>query len=130
VRPSILCPVDFSSASAGALQYAAAIADHFAARLIVLSVHDPSWTAGLAPDIAPRHPAADRQRELQQFVTQTMATDPDAHVDPEHVVTTGKPSQEILRIARERSCNLIVMSAPAHRHAEMAPRFDDRAGPA
>jgi len=30
-RPSILCPIDFSEASAGALRYAAAIADHFAA---------------------------------------------------------------------------------------------------
>ena len=43
-RPSILCPIDFSEASAGALRYAAAIADHFAARLIVLSVEDPLLT--------------------------------------------------------------------------------------
>jgi len=43
-RPSILCPIDFSEASAGALRYAAAIADHFAARLIVFSVEDPLLT--------------------------------------------------------------------------------------
>ena len=41
VRPSILCPVDFSEASAGALKYAAAIAGHFATRLIVTTVEDP-----------------------------------------------------------------------------------------
>ena len=44
VRPSILCPIDFSSASAGALRYAAAIAEHFATRLIVLSVEDTLLT--------------------------------------------------------------------------------------
>ena len=43
-RPSILCPIDFSEASAGALRYAAAIADHFAARLIVFSVEEPLLT--------------------------------------------------------------------------------------
>ena len=44
VRPSILCPIDFSEASAGALRYAAAIASHFATRLIVLTVEDPLLT--------------------------------------------------------------------------------------
>ena len=44
VRPSILCPVDFSDASAGALRYAAAIASHFGTRLIVLTVEDPLLT--------------------------------------------------------------------------------------
>ena len=28
-RPSVLCPIDFSDASRGALRYAAAIAEHF-----------------------------------------------------------------------------------------------------
>jgi len=41
-RPSILCPTDFSEASAGALRYAAAIAEHVAARLIVLWVEGPA----------------------------------------------------------------------------------------
>ena len=44
VRPSILCPIDFSDASAGALRYAAAIASHFGTRLIVLTVEDPLLT--------------------------------------------------------------------------------------
>ena len=47
VRPSILCPVDFSDASAGALRYAAAVATHFGARLIVLTVEDPVLTEAL-----------------------------------------------------------------------------------
>ena len=47
VRPSILCPIDFSEASAGALRYAAALADHFVTRLIVLSVEDPLLTTAI-----------------------------------------------------------------------------------
>ena len=46
VRPSILCPIDYSDASAGALRYAAAIAEHFVTRLIVLTVEDPLLTDG------------------------------------------------------------------------------------
>ena len=34
VRPSILCPIDYSDASAGALRYAAAIAEHFMTRRV------------------------------------------------------------------------------------------------
>ena len=43
-RPSILCPIDFSSASRGALRYAIAIADRFGARLTLLAVNDPILT--------------------------------------------------------------------------------------
>ena len=32
-QPSVLCPIDFSDSSRGALRYAAAIAAHFGARL-------------------------------------------------------------------------------------------------
>jgi Universal stress protein family len=46
VRPSILGPLDFSDASAGALRYAAASAAHFTTRLIVLTVEDPLLTEG------------------------------------------------------------------------------------
>ena len=42
--PSVLCPIDFSEFSRVALAHAAAIANHFGARLIVLSVDDPLLT--------------------------------------------------------------------------------------
>ena len=44
IRPSILCPIDYSDASAGALRYAAAVAEHFFTRLVVLVVEDPLLT--------------------------------------------------------------------------------------
>ena len=46
-HPTVLCPIDFSEASAGALRYAAAIATHIQAKLIVLSVEDPLLTEAL-----------------------------------------------------------------------------------
>jgi hypothetical protein len=40
-RPSVLCPIDFSAGSRGALRYAAVIAAHLGARLTVLAIDDP-----------------------------------------------------------------------------------------
>ena len=37
----ILCPIDFSESSRGALRYAGALAAHFGARLTLLAVNDP-----------------------------------------------------------------------------------------
>ena len=74
-RPSILCPIDFSEASAGALRYAAAIADPFAARLIVFSVEEPLLTG--AADLGtgcggrPR-----RARTTWHFAAKTFGSEP------------------------------------------------------
>jgi nucleotide-binding universal stress UspA family protein len=111
VRPSILCPIDYSDASAGALRYAAAIAEHFVTRLIVLGVEDPLLTAALdlgtgvhwAPELS--------ERELAKFVGQVLGDDSEKLGFCEYDVAVGKPPVEILRVARERSCDLIVMSS-------------------
>jgi nucleotide-binding universal stress UspA family protein len=110
VRPSILCPIDYSEASAGALRYAAAIAEHFVTRLIVLSVEDPLLTTAMdlgtgahwTPDIS--------EREMAKFVFR-MFGDDTSRLGIEYDVAVGKPPVEILRVARERSCDLIVMSS-------------------
>jgi nucleotide-binding universal stress UspA family protein len=44
---SILAPVDFSSASHKALAYAAALAEHFDAKLTLLYVHEPAASVGI-----------------------------------------------------------------------------------
>ena len=43
-RASVLCPVDFSPPSRSALRYAAAVAEHFGAEFIVMTVSDPLLT--------------------------------------------------------------------------------------
>ena len=72
VLPSVLCPVDFSEPSRSALAYSAAIADHFGARLTVLSVDDPLLTevaasTGQIPSLADV-----TLQELERFCRETL----------------------------------------------------------
>jgi nucleotide-binding universal stress UspA family protein len=111
VRPSILCPIDYSDASAGALRYAAAIAEHFMTSLIVLNVEDPLLVAAIDMRAGIHWTREDSEREVATFTTRTFATDAASLALCEYDVAIGKPPVEILRVARERSCDLIVMSS-------------------
>jgi nucleotide-binding universal stress UspA family protein len=109
--PSVLCPIDFSEPSRSALCYAAAIANHFGARLVVLSVDDPllavaAASAGQEPSLANA-----TLRELKRFCRDTVT---DLETGPKKVelkVRTGKPATEILSEARELHADVIVMSS-------------------
>jgi universal stress protein A len=111
IRPSVLCPIDFSESSRGALRYARAVAAHFGARLTVLAVNDP--ILGEAAALAGRdiHLPEDTAQEIDRFVQQTCEHLPGDGVDVRREVATGKPASEILRVSRDRSCDLIVMSS-------------------
>jgi len=107
--PVVLCPVDFSDASRGALRYAAVVANHLKAELTVLTVTDPLLTEAAELSAAVEHLPDAINKELHRFCEKTF----DGAVTPEAVrfdVTTGKPAVEILRLAKERPANLIVMS--------------------
>ena len=110
VRPSILCPIDFSEASAGALRYAASIASHFVTRLIVLCVEDPLLTEAMDRGTGAKWNPEDSKREMRQFAEKTFGKDAPIGAALEYEVAVGKPAPEILRVARERSCDLIVIS--------------------
>ena len=109
--PSLVCPIDFSDASRGALRYAAAIADHFGARLTILTVDDP-LLASVATD-AGREPSLveETRQELRRFVAESLPDRSSAAGTMELRVAVGKPAGEILRVARERETDLIVMSS-------------------
>lgn len=107
---TVLCPVDFSDASRGAIHFAATIATHFGARLIVLAVEDPLLTeaVGLGTGVV-WEPETTRQ-ELEHFVTRALHTRVASHVNLQYEVLVGKPAQEILQAATRHRCDLIVMS--------------------
>ena len=112
--PTVLCPIDFSEPSRAALVYAAAIADHFAARLLVLAVDDPllaeaAASAGLVPSLA-----EETEQELQRLCRAVLGQPVPGPKQLELRVSTGKPAVEILRQAREATADLIVMSSRGH----------------
>jgi nucleotide-binding universal stress UspA family protein len=107
---SILCPIDFSASSRGALRYAGAIAAHFGARLTLLAVNDPLLQEA-AEFAGPAHLVEDTTRELERFFRETFAERPHGIPDVNIVVATGKSAPEILRASREQRCDLIVMSS-------------------
>ena len=108
--PSILCPVDFSEASRGALRYAAAIAGHFGTRLLVLSVEDPLLTEAMDAGTGLVWRPEDSAAELSRFAAATLDDGPPG-ASPEYQVAVGRPAAEILRVSRERSVDLIVISS-------------------
>jgi nucleotide-binding universal stress UspA family protein len=110
IRPSVLCPVDFSGSSRGALRYAACIAAHFGARLTLLAVNDPLFQE--ADEYAGgSRLEEDTRRELEHFFAETFAERPHGIPDVRFEVTIGKSAPEILRVSHEKGCDAIVMSS-------------------
>jgi nucleotide-binding universal stress UspA family protein len=108
--PSVLCPIDFSECSRVALAHAVAIADHFGARLVVLSVDDPLLSEAAAAAGYVPSPADETLQELRRFCRETLAS----FAGPRGVefrVAIGKPASEILREAGALGVDLIVMSS-------------------
>ena len=109
-HPAILCPVDFSDASAGALRSAAAIAAHLGARLIVLTVEDPLLTEAVDLGTGIVWSPDDCRRELARFAEESVGPQSEGWARFDYEVAVGKPAAEILRVSRERRCGLIVIS--------------------
>jgi nucleotide-binding universal stress UspA family protein len=108
-RPSILCPVDFSEASRGALRYAAAVARHVDAELTVMTVMDPLLTeAAELSSYVEQLPEAVR-KDLDRFCKKTFEHT-DGHADIQFEVVTGKPAVEILKMSHDRRAAAVVMS--------------------
>lgn len=109
--PSVLCPVDFSDNSRGALRYAAAIASHLGARLTLLAVNDPLLVEATHLAAGPDRLVEDTVREVDAFCRQSFAGKLPTVGDVRLEVATGKPAAEILRISKERGSDLIVMGS-------------------
>lgn len=109
-RPTILCPIDFSDASRSALKYGRVIAEHFGARLLILAVEDPLLTEAI--DLGTGHvwDPEDTRRELARFASRVLGGNPLKDADVEYEVAVGKPAKQILHVAQEKGCDLIVMS--------------------
>jgi len=106
----ILCPVDFSDASRGALRYGAALAEHFGANLLVLTAIDPLLAEAAAMETSEAQVRASALEALRRFAAEAV----DRRLKPgilDYEVAIGKPDREILRLTAERGVSLIVISS-------------------
>jgi nucleotide-binding universal stress UspA family protein len=107
---SILCPVDFSAQSRGALRYALALARHFGGRVTVLFVNDPLLLAAGGEAYGGRRAFMDRTgEELARFVEGSMPKGRAADQEVAHVVAVGNPADQILRASKRLRSDLVVI---------------------
>src|SRR4029078_9447669 len=91
-NPRVLCPLDFSDSSRGALRYANAIAGQVGAGLTLLVVNDP-LLAEASYFAAGRSRLVDETvREMERFAKQTLGAHANAEIAFE--VANGKPAPE------------------------------------
>jgi nucleotide-binding universal stress UspA family protein len=109
-EPGILCPIDFSEPSRGALRYAVAIGTRFKAPVTVLTVNDPLLVAAADMAVGEGRLAADARIELEKFFLDTCGGTPPG-VSVGFTVTAGVAAKEILRLSRDGGTRLIVMSS-------------------
>jgi universal stress protein A len=104
----ILVPIDFTGHSIAAYHIAAALARDHGARLLVLHVNElptaPFAQFGSAPI-----PEPEAHSELINKMEQFRSSD--TTVNAECLLVEGDPSEEIVRVATDRNCDLIVMGA-------------------
>jgi nucleotide-binding universal stress UspA family protein len=101
---TVLHPTDFSERSARAFQLACSLARDHRARLIVLHVIPPPDSFGEA--VARQQPDSYRAQICDHLYALRA---PDSRVEIEYRLGDGDPHAEILRVAEESSCDLIVM---------------------
>src|SRR6516162_5515666 len=102
---TILHPTDFSERSDFAFRLACALARDYGARLMILHVAEPP-TAVAAEGVLMLPPTIDLE-PLRERLQQLRPEDPKILV--EHCLVHGGAAEEILQVAQERKCDLIVM---------------------
>jgi nucleotide-binding universal stress UspA family protein len=98
---TILHPTDFSESAEAAFSVAGMLAKAHKARLIVLHVYPLPISRGEGVDYPPD------QAEMWRLLDRYYVPDPDVHVDDR--LAEGSAPEEILRVAEEEGCDLIVM---------------------
>jgi nucleotide-binding universal stress UspA family protein len=104
VLRTILFATDFSERSEAAFPLACALARDQQARLIVLYVDPPPVFHG---EVLDRRDSDDYYQRLHNELRRYQAP---ADVPVEHLLAEGDPVAEVLRVAREEKCDVIVLA--------------------
>lgn len=117
----ILCPIDFSDPSHGALQYALSLAQEADARLIVAHVIELLPEGDLRDYRllnAPLH-RVDFERAAREKMAAAIPPSARTYCAIEEIVVTGKAYREILHLASAHSTDLIVMGVHGRGAADL-----------
>jgi universal stress protein A len=104
----ILAPTDLTPAGRKAVEYAVALAEHFSARLTLLSVYeipttgDDAWMFGCVVDLCRKN----AQMALDAFCEEIKKEYPKT----DSVLRCGVPAEEIISVAEDLDIDLIVIS--------------------
>ena len=98
---SILCPVNDSPAARQSLRLASRLAECFHATLTVLHVHEPGRAGGSIQDLCAWVPAEER-----------------SHCTVRELTRDGEAAREIVGLAPELGCDLLVIGAQHRRFAD------------
>jgi nucleotide-binding universal stress UspA family protein len=112
---TILLPTDFSQCAESALPYAAGLARQMGARLLCLHVVEAVMPPVGYAAVAEPMPAVDISGQLEESATRELpklgAREECAGLDVEELLAHGDAAGEIVRVARERNVDLIVISS-------------------
>jgi len=107
---AILCPVDFSEASRGALRYGVVLAEQFASELVVMTATHPLLAEAAAMETSEAQVRTSTLEALRRFVADTIEHPPKrGRLAFEAAV--GKPDAEILKAARTHKTDFIIISS-------------------
>jgi nucleotide-binding universal stress UspA family protein len=106
---SILHPTDFSPRADYAFQLACLLAKEHGARLLALHVAPPPPPSVIAIHGAGVSPEQSEVQRESLWNTLRQLQAPDASVSVEHRLEVGDAAAEIVRVAQEAKCDLVVM---------------------
>lgn len=112
---TILLPTDFSECGNYALSYAASLARTFRASIICINVIEPIVPTVGYTGMAEPLPIADIAEQLEDSAERELPKlaecDECAGLDIEELVVHGEAASEIVRVAKEREVDLIVIAS-------------------
>ncbi len=112
---SILLPTDFSECANYALSYAASLARQAGASIICVHVIEPVVPTVGYTGLTEPMPMADLSEQLEESAERELpkigACDECSGLDVEEVIAHGDAASEIVRVAKERKVDLIVIAS-------------------
>jgi nucleotide-binding universal stress UspA family protein len=103
---TILCATDFSSNSEAALELACSLGRAYSARLLILHVCQPPLATLAGTQMVPPLPEEYGLKDAHEKLNALQV--PPAVIPVERRALVGNPAEEIVRVATETPCELIV----------------------